>query len=361
MQAQTVKIAFPRQTPEGFYATLKERANNYFKENNISTHANASMVIKTIVLLSFYFGAYALILSGRFSLTQDWLLCVAMGIGTAGLGFSVAHDAIHEAYSSNKQVNFVLGLVMNIIGGNRYVWSITHNVVHHTYTNVSHIDEDLEVAPFLRLSKHVEHKPIHRIQHLIGFAAYAFSSFFWVFIKDYKKFFAKDLGPYKNKKHPASELAMLIIFKVVYYTYLIAIPLLVLDIKLWQFAVGFLTMHITAGLILGIIFQLAHVVEGPDTVLPDKAGNMEDEWAVHQLKTTSNFATDNPLLTWYCGGLNHQVEHHLFPRICSVHYTALSKIVKETAAEFNIPYYNQPTFAGAVGSHYRMLKKLSRP
>ncbi|MEO6167175.1 MAG: fatty acid desaturase, partial [Chitinophagales bacterium] len=212
------KISFQQSTSDRFYAEVKSRVNNYFEERKMSQHANAQMIFKTILIFTFTFGAYGLIIADFLPMWTMLLLCVVMGMGIAGLGFSVAHDSIHGAYSSNSKVNYILGLTMNLIGGNRYVWSITHNVVHHTYTNIHEYDEDLELAPFIRLSKHKEYKPIHRYQHVLAFLAYSFATFFWVFFKDYKKLSQKDIGPYVNKKHPVSEIIMLLLFKVVYYS-----------------------------------------------------------------------------------------------------------------------------------------------
>jgi linoleoyl-CoA desaturase len=357
----TTKIIFQdRNDSPLFYPELKKRVHNYFSERNISENANYKMILKTAVLLLVYFGSYTVILTGNFPLYIDWLLCIVMGMGMAGLGFSVAHDAIHGAYSKNTNVNYGLGLVMNIIGGNRYVWSITHNIIHHTYTNIYAVDEDLEIAPFIRLSEHAKHKPIHRLQHIVGFLAYGFATLFWVMLKDFKKIMQKNIGPYKNKKHSSFEITLLIFFKLIYYVYIIIIPLLVMNITWWQFIIGFLTLHITAGFILGIIFQLAHTVEETHQAVQNSAGNIEETWAVHQMKTTSNFAMKSRFINWYVGGLNFQVEHHLFPKICSIHYPAISKIVQRTAAEYEIPYHYHPTFFGAVRSHYKVLKKLSR-
>jgi linoleoyl-CoA desaturase len=279
----------------------------------------------------------------------------------AGIGFAVAHDALHGAYSDNPRVNQLIGYTFDLIGANGYMWKITHNVIHHTYTNVHGVDEDLTVSPLLRLSPHAEWKPIHRFQHWYAFFAYGFSTLFWVFVKDYKYFMQKNLGPYTNKTHPKSEWATLFIMKIVYYTWSIVVPLLVLDVAWWQFAIGYVAMHLTAGLILGVVFQLAHSVEGPAFPLPDERGVMEHAWAVHEMETTSNFGRHNALLNWYVGGLNFQIEHHLFPKVCSIHYPAISDIVREVAAKHGIRYNEHRTLREAVRSHYRMLKRLGQP
>lgn len=357
----TTKIRFPNRDGRDFHKAVTARVNQYFKDKGISTHANFQMKLKTFVLLSAYFGLYFAILSGQFSIWAMWLMAVGLGVATAGIGFSVAHDAIHGSYFKNKNLNYLLGFSMNLIGGNRYVWSITHNVVHHTYTNIHDHDEDLEVASFIRLSPHAPLKPIHRFQHILAFLAYGLASIFWVFLKDYKKLAQKNIGPYSGKNHPTHEIVLLILTKLVYYTYLIVIPLIVMDIAWWQFVIGFLTVHLTAGIILGVVFQLAHTVENTDQPLSDEEGKMADSWAVHQMKTTGNFAMNNAFINWYVGGLNFQVEHHLFPNICSIHYTAISPIVKKTAEEFGVPYNYYETFGEAVASHYRQLKRLGRP
>ncbi|RDC62958.1 Acyl-CoA 6-desaturase [Adhaeribacter pallidiroseus] len=137
----------------------------------------------------------------------------------------------------------------------------------------------------------------------------------------------------------------------------IALPLLVLDITWWQFVMGFIGMHLAEGLTMGLVFQLAHVVEGTDFPLPNDQGNIEEAWADHQMRTTANFATNSKLAGFLLGGLNRQIEHHLFPKVCHIHYPIISKIVKQTALEFDLPYIESPTFVAALKSHYRMLKK----
>lgn len=354
------RISFEKGKGNSFSKDLKDRVDAYFDDNNLSRHADVRMVIKTIVLLSTYFGAYALILTGWFSLPQILFFCFIMGVGMAGIGFSVSHDALHGAYSSNKTVNKVLGLTFDLMGANSYIWKITHNIVHHTYTNIHEHDEDLEVVEFIRLSPHAQHKPIHRVQHILAFLAYGMATLFWVFVKDYKKFASKRLGPYEDKHHPVSEWVSLILTKLLYYCYMLVIPWLLLPITWWQLLTGFLVLHLTAGVILGIIFQLAHVVEGTEHPLQNEEGNIENAWMIHQMETTSDFAHGNKLLSWYIGGLNYQIEHHLFPKICSIHYPAISSIVQEVAKKHNVPYHYQESFLKAVRSHYRTLKKFGK-
>src|SRR5688572_9000150 len=238
------------------------------------------------MLVALYFGSYGLIISGLLPLPLMWLLCFVMGIGMAGIGFSVTHDALHGAYSASPRVNRVIGCCFDALGANGYIWKITHNGIHHTYTNIRGYDEDLEVSPLIRLSPHTPHLWVHRFQHVFAFVAYSLATVFWVFVKDYKYFLQRDLGPYRDKKHPAAEWRFLIVSKLLYYLAVIVVPLAVLDITWWQFVIGFLTVHLTAGLILGVVFQLAHVVEPTEHLEEHEAGALKGAWMLYQMRTT---------------------------------------------------------------------------
>ncbi len=319
------------------------------------------MVRKAVTVAALYLIPYLLIISGRFSIPAMIILCVVMGLGMAGIGFCVSHDALHGAYSSRNWVNRLTGLSFDLIGANGYIWKITHNIIHHTYTNIYGQDEDLDVAGFIRLCPHAPYKKIHRIQPYLAFFAYSLATLFWVFIKDYRYFFRKKLGPYENKKHPASEWAILLSTKLVYYGYFFVIPALVLSLSWWQLLIGYLIVHLTAGLVLGIVFQLAHTVEETSFPLCNEENTIEQAWLVHEMETTADFGRTNRLLSWYIGGLNFQIEHHLFPRICSIHYPKITSIVEAVAREYGVPFHSHETLRDAIRSHYRTLKKYSRP
>lgn len=352
----TIGITFPQKEGATFAAEVKREVEGYFTETGKSQKASVGMVVKSVVLLATFFGSYFLILLTPWSPWAKLGLAVVMGLGMAGIGFAVTHDALHGAYSNSPFINKTIGRFFDLVGANAYLWKITHNIIHHTYTNIEGIDEDLTVSPLLRLSPTSPLLPIHRWQHIYGFLAYAGSTLFWVFTKDFKYILQKDLGPYRDIKHPKGEIVNLIVTKLIYYGWAIVIPFLVLDNPWWQIALGFLVMHLVAGFVLGVVFQLAHVVEGPEFPAPDAEGRMGDAWLIHEMRTTANFARENPMVSWYVGGLNFQIEHHLFPKVCSVHYPAISKIVERVATKHGIPYNTNPTVWAAVKSHHRMLK-----
>ncbi|MCG8386301.1 MAG: acyl-CoA desaturase [Cytophagales bacterium] len=356
-----MKVKFNGKNRPGFYVEVKREVENYFKSNNISKNANGEMVGKTLLFLGLLFLLYWLIVFVNINIWLTLVLAIAIGAVQAFIGFNICHDAIHGSYSSNGNVNKWLSYVFNLIGANAYVWKITHNTVHHTYTNIPGHDEDLDVAPGLvRLSRLEKIKPMMRYQHVYAFFLYGLASLSWVFRKDYLKFFQPKIGQTDNTNHPKGEYFNLFFFKAIYYTLFIVVPLLLMDLAWWQFLIGFLCMHLAEGLVLGLVFQLAHTVEGIDYPEPDSEGHLDESWAVHQMHTTANFARKSRLAGFLCGGLNFQIEHHLFANICHVHYPAISRIVKSVAERHGVPYHENKTFLGALISHYKTLRRFGR-
>lgn len=347
-----------------FYTELKKRVDSYFRDNKISKSGNANMYLKTAFMFAAYFTPYLLITLGVFDSRWIWFfLAVTMGFAKAGIGLCVMHDANHGSYSKNTKLNRILGYAtLNILGGHSLNWRIQHNVIHHTYTNVHEVDEDIAPPGFMRFEPHAKHKWIHKLQFIYAWFFYGMMTLMWSTTKDFKQ-----LARYNKAGHLktanttfATELTLVIISKFIYYGYMLLPYFLVKEMTFLNWLCGFLVLHYIAGVILAMIFQPAHVVAETEFPLPNEDGNIENHWAVHQLATTMNFATGDPVFSWLVGGLNHQVEHHLFPTICHVHYPKISKIVKDTAKEFNLPYLDKKTFAGALWSHEKLLYKLGR-
>jgi len=321
------------------------------------------MVIKTIFMLSLYTIPYALMISGIFSsVWMMWALYAVMGFGKAGIGLSIMHDANHGSYSTKAWVNNFFGATLNLVGGHAFNWKVQHNVLHHTYTNVHDVDEDISPRGVLRMAPGSTWRPFHRWQHYYAWFFYGLLTFVWIIFKDYDRLarYNKDGLVKKQKTTYLKEWIVLIITKVFYTGYIFLLPLVLLPFSFWQIFVGFFIMHYIAGFILAIIFQPAHVIEGTEYPMPDNDGNLENNWAIHQLHTTTNFGHRHRLFSWYVGGLNYQVEHHLFPNICHVHYRKIAKIVEETTKEFGLPYKSKDTFVQALIAHTRLLKELGR-
>jgi linoleoyl-CoA desaturase len=353
-------VKFNNKDQKEFFKEVRRNVNKYFKDNNISRYANGAMVFKTVFMITLYFAPLVLMLTGVVSslwpVMGMWAL---MGLGMAGVGFSVMHDANHGSYSKNPKVNNTLGYLINFIGGYRENWKIQHNILHHSFTNVEGFDEDIK-NPTLRLSPKQEIKWFHKYQAFYAPFLYGVMTIYWYTAKDYQ-----GLVRYKKRNLLAGQkmsfkksIAELTFNKIWYALLMIVLPLVLIDLPWWQILLGMFLMHFICGLALGLVFQPAHVIEETSYYIPDENGNVDNNWAIHQMKTTSNFAHGNRLLSWFVGGLNYQVEHHLFPNICHIHYRKISVIVKETAAKYNVPYLQHKTFSGAIKSHFKTLYQL---
>jgi linoleoyl-CoA desaturase len=357
-------VKFNKTQDIEFFNILQRRVRKYFKENNISKFANAKMVFKTVFMLSLYLVPYLLIVFNVFD--AYWMvigMCLLMGLGMSGIGLSVMHDANHGSYSKNKNVNKYLGFVMNFLGGSSLTWKIQHNVLHHSFTNITGIDDDIDAGKIMRFSPEAKHYKHHRFQHIYAWALYMLMTISWFTAKDFTQIvrYHKDGLTKFTGKSFRTILWSMIASKTFYFGYSLAIPLIVVSSVPWYiFLIGYFSMHFLCGFILAIIFQPAHVTPDTQFPMPAENGSVENNWAVHQLLTTANFAQKSFLFSWFVGGLNFQIEHHLFPNVCHIHYKKISKIVRETASEFNLPYHSQKTFAGAVIAHGKMLKALGK-
>ncbi len=357
-------VRFASKHGDGFYDTLKKNIDTFFAENNISPSGNASLRWKTVAMLALFYVPYLVIVTGLaagnvYLFFGMWAL---VGMGMIGVGCGVHHDSNHGSYSDNKTVNKVVGDIVNLVGGYDVTWRIQHNILHHTYTNIEGLDEDIDAGGLLRFSPHSPKKAMHRFQHIYGWFLYCLLTIQWVTYKDYRLIMIYDAkGLLKKEKiSKGKALLELSIYKVIYFTYILVLPIMFSGMP-WQYVVaGFMLLHVIAGLGLSCIFQLAHVLESSEFPLPADDRKMENSWAIHQMLNTADFSPRSKWVCWFVGGLNYQVEHHLFPHISHVHYPEISKIVKRTAEEFGVPYKVMPTFVNALGEHYKMLKKMGR-
>jgi len=362
MQSLPQKITFVNRTQENFFAALKTRVDEYFASSNRSKYANFTMVSKSVFYFFGAIGLYLCVLLGSMDESVRLILTLFLGFFMAAIGFNIGHDAIHGAYTPYRWLNYLISQTFEVAGGNIYVWRIYHNIVHHTYTNIPGADQDIDGVPIIHLYPRKESVRKHylRYQHIYSFLFYSLTSLNWVLAKDYTRMFKSSAGVYKHKRPPLREYFILFFYKSFHYAVFIVLPIMILDVAVWKVILGFILMHMVTGLTLAMVFQLAHVVEHPEFPSPNEKGEIENEWAIHQLKTTANFSTKSFLATWICGGLNAQIEHHLFPQICHVHYRKISDIVKNTALEYNLPYYENKNFWTALRSHIRHLKEVGR-
>lgn len=367
---QTKKLNIVRFAPRGensFFETVVSRVNHYFESNRISPYANAEMWVKTVFMLLLYFLPYVIMSTG-FASGNRWLfwgVWFVMGLGMVGIGTSIMHDANHGTYSPNKKVNNFISRILEIIGGYRVTWRIQHNTLHHTYTNIAGLDEDVDTMGIIRLSPRQPKKWFHSYQHMYAWFFYAIMTLFWMTAKDYfqvVRYKQHDLLV-KHKVSLRQAILGITMYKVFYYCYIIGVPIIFSGMPWYDVVAGFIIMHVVAGLFLSCIFQPAHIMETSEFAIPAQSGGkqqMENSWAIHEVMNTTDFSPNSRILSWFIGGLNYQIEHHLFSGICNVHFRKIAPIVKEVAAEYGIPYHVQPSFFRALAEHAKMLKKLGQ-
>ena len=351
------KIVFNNKN-NAFYQDLKQAVDNYFTENKVGKTGDWRLFSKTIILIGSAIAVYYCVMFLQIGVLPALLLAMLFGFLAASIGFSVMHDANHGSYSPNNKLNDFLGLSANVLGASSYFWKQKHNIIHHTYTNVDGIDDDIAKSPIIRQCESQKWVPAHKVQHLYLVPVYALSSIFWILFMDFTKYFSRKI--YTTEAWKLSTKNHLIFWgtKIWYAAIFVAIPMYVWGF--WGWFAGFMAMNVAMGLTLSLVFQLAHVLENTEFehIPLDTTKHIETAWAEHQLKTTSNFAMNNKVISWFVGGLNYQVEHHLFPRISHVHYPAISQIVQEKCKLHNMPYNQYATMSEALASHFRVMKYL---
>jgi linoleoyl-CoA desaturase len=342
-----------------FFTTLRKRVDTYFEENNLEYTGNWKIVLKTILLFAAAAALYTWLV---FFTPSTWLaltMCVVMGGVFAAIGFNVMHDGAHGSYSKYPWLNELTGYSLNLLGGDVQLWKVKHNMIHHSFTNVEGLDDDINIQPFMRTNTNQKRYKLHRFQHLYFGFLYALTYLSWVFLDDFKKYFSQKIGVTRFRKFKTHQHIIFWATKITHLMLFLGLPIIMVGPL--ATLVGYFTVALSTGIIIAIVFQLAHVIEETSfsNAYNQKTG-VEDEWAVHQIRTTANFATRSKLVSWMTGGLNFQVEHHLFPRISHVYYPTISKMVEQTCHEFGIPYLKHRTVYSAVRSHILHLREMGR-
>lgn len=351
------RIIFQPEPVNGFYLTLKSRVNTHFKQQGLNRYATAGAVWKAVLFVSLFGGSYATLLLVPLPLGTFLGLWCLMGVFLILAAMSVVHDAAHGVFSIRPWVNAVLLRFANLVGGDGYMYKYKHIVSHHAYTNISGLDIDLEQSALVRVTPFSAPHGKHQYQHRYMRVLYPFFILFWVLFRDFSYYRRKRIG-LAVAHHPARHWVLLFASKAFYFFYMLVLPALVLPVPFWQIALGFVCMHIGSGVVAMVALLANHAVEDSVFVVPDAAGTIQCSWGEHQLRTTDDYSPDSRFISFLFSGLNHHVAHHLFPRYCHVHYPAITRIVRATAQEFGLRYRSNSLF-GALGSHFRLLKKLS--
>jgi linoleoyl-CoA desaturase len=348
-----------------FFQAVRRRVDAHFEGR--PRRGDPRLYRKVGIVLAWFFASFALLLAAN----DPWVqlgLCLSYATAGAAVGFNVFHDSIHGSFSPSSRVNqWVARLACAVLGPARYFWWFKHNRLHHSFTNVYKWDDDLETRGALRLSPRQPWLEKHRNQHRFFWLLYGLTTLEWVFVRDFVQYFSMKINPFREiPPMSRAERVEFWVTKAIYFAFFVGLPFAL--VPFWRCLVGMLIFHFVLSVELALIFNLAHASEGAEFPEPEmRAGDrdatvgLDTEWAVHQLATTVNFGRESRLLTWLSGGLNHQIEHHLFPGTAHTYYPELSPLVQETAREFGVPYNDHSTYLGALRSHWRMLARLAQP
>jgi len=351
--------SLPFTQQRSFRKTLNERVNAFLQEQQLPARDVPAMYVKTVIALGWWLGTYLLLLLGHFPPLVNILLCIVWAFSIASVGFNVMHDSNHGGYSNNPRINKILSLSAELLGMSGFRWRVKHNVWHHTYTNIAGFDDDVETYGLMRLTPHLPWKPLYRGQAWYFPVVYSLIGFDFILRDFLMVFFGKSDAVHVYPKMGVLDQIIFWVGKLFYFTIMFVLPLMVFP--WWQVVIGFFIVMLTVGLVMGVVFQLAHI--SGDAAFPEPVGDplhIENEWAVHQVETTTDFAPHNRLLGWFTGGLNFQIEHHLLPHICHLNYPRLAPIVEATCEEFGIRYNCYKTWRAAFMGHWRELRLLGR-
>ncbi len=341
------------------HTELRKRVNQYFTDNKINQTGNSSLFFKAILLITIFAALYIHLIFVQPIWYIGLVECFLMGGVIAAIGFNVMHDGSHGSFSKNKWMNKIAAHSISMLGANHFMWNMKHNMIHHTFTNVDGVDDDIEVGILMRMAPTQKKLKAHKFQHFYFWFLYMFLYIFWIFYTDYSKYFKKRIGSVPLKKMELKDHLTFWIVKVYHAALFIFIPIYFVGWSSWL--IGFITICCFAGFVLSIVFQLAHTVEHTEFPVADFDENkLPDEYAAHQIKTTANFANKNKLVSWLVGGLNFQIEHHLFPKISHIHYPAISNIIKKVCVEYQLHYIEYPTTRKAIAAHFRFLRHMGR-
>ena len=344
------------QTADPFYIELKRRVALHFEGAVQGPQDVPGMYVKSAFILAWFAASYLLLMFVAATWWQAVPLALSLGFAAAAIGMNVQHDANHGGYSRHRAVNRFFGFTLDMLGASSYVWSFKHNVFHHTYTNIQGADSDINAQPFSRFAPEQKRRLLHRFQPLYVWLLYGVLPTVWQFFDDFRMVAIGKVDQQEFPRPKGWQMTAFVLFKLQFYAWVVVIPVLVHPagsaLALYAIASG------TLGITLSITFQLAHCLEEAEFPKQPADGRMETPWAQHEIETTVDFAQGNRFLTWYLGGLNYQIEHHLFPKICHLHYPAIAPIVEATCKEFGLRYRSHRTMRGALASHIRWMGKM---
>lgn len=336
---------------------LNKKMKQRLHEIGETRFANKKMWAKIAIIMIAWTYVYAIHFYVEFNIWGRTAHAIFAGLVTAAVGMNIMHDAVHGSLSKKPWLNKLIGTITLFLGSPA-AWDIQHNILHHTYTNIAEMDEDISSTSLLRLTPHQKWRKIHTYQHVYAWLLYSIMTLWWATAKDTIQLRRYGRMQIFENRVRYKDWVHLILVKMVYFTMWLVIPIFFWEMSNTEVIVFFLIKHSVCGLTLGVIFQLAHAV--PKAEMFEKETEGSKNTAEHQIATSVNFHTHSKFWSWYTGGLNRQVHHHLFPQVCHIHYPSFDKMLENELSQVHLEIKSYPSFWVALSAHYHYLKILGK-
>ena len=354
MNSDKRTILFPPEDDQ-FITDLRYEIREYFNSTSQSIYGNAFMYAKVCGLAFVYILGYALPIVLQLSTTSIVFIYAFLGMWSVFLGVNVGHDAAHNALFKTRKYNDWAMHIFDLLGLSSFNWKNRHVSGHHMYSNIMNYDPDIQQSAVVKIFPQDQRRAFHKWQWIYMPFIYAIFIPRWVFYRDFKDVFYKQIGGFKNRPYPWFEVLKMVFFKVIYVGYLVVIPTVLTSHSFMTFVWAFIVLMVAGSATIVVVLLTTHMLDDSFFPDPDEHGMMPYSWSKHQMMTTSDYATENMLVTQLFGGFNHHVIHHLFQHVCHVHYPAMTKILIKVSARHNVTYRTKNSILPAMYSHFKLL------
>jgi linoleoyl-CoA desaturase len=357
MTAAATKVTF--DNGGAFIKETRREVEQYLAAGRTRIRGALLLYAKAPIAFGLTAVSWSVLMFVRPSLIPGLICVVGLVVGALLTAFCVQHDANHGAYFRQRRHNHLLGWTADaFLGFSSYAWRVKHNVAHHTYTNIDGHDDDITQMPIARLTPSQATRPWYRFQQYYIWPMYTLMGLRWQTVGDIAAFARGRIGESALRAPRGWHLAGVIAGKAIFVAWAVVIPLLVYP--WWAVLATYAIFTMTTSLIMATTFQLAHCVEEASFASADEVRAERPVWAVQQVETTVDFCPRNAVLTWALGGLNFQIEHHLFPLVPHTHYPKIAEIVRRNCAKHGVRYASQPSLWAALRSHFLHLRTMGR-
>jgi linoleoyl-CoA desaturase len=357
MKPAAPKLAF--DNGGAFIQETRREVEQYLARGSTRVKGAVMLYAKAPIALALTAVSWSVLIFAHPGAIVIGLCLLGLVVGATLTAFCVQHDANHGAYFKKRRWNHLVGWSTDsLLGFSSYAWRVKHNVAHHTYTNVDGFDDDATQVPLARFAPSQKGRPWYRFQQYYIWPMYTLMGLRWQTLGDLAAFRRGSVGESALRRPKGWNLVGIFAGKAFFITWAFVIPMLVYP--WWGVLAAYVGFAMITSLIMATTFQLAHCVEEASFASADELRAERRIWAVHEVETTVDFCPSNPVLTWMLGGLNFQIEHHLFPKVPHTHYPKIAEIVRRNCAKHGVRYSSHSSLGRALRSHFLHLRTMGR-